>query len=129
MVAISIHAPLAGRDYTVLTSPALGVIISIHAPLAGRDVLQILSVLANDISIHAPLAGRDVRTCPLFGGKNISIHAPLAGRDNSRFELDCKLHQFQSTRPLRGATFAADYYGNLAFISIHAPLAGRDCCS
>ena len=33
--------------------------ISIHAPLAGRDYLKIANVPERDISIHAPLAGRD----------------------------------------------------------------------
>ena len=58
-VAISIHAPLAGRD---LEAPpvARGGSISIHAPLAGRDLVLNADVLGIAISIHAPLAGRDL---------------------------------------------------------------------
>ena len=39
---------------------AFSKIISIHAPLAGRDDTLILRVRFAVISIHAPLAGRDV---------------------------------------------------------------------
>ena len=34
---ISIHAPLAGRDFGLPLSVVTGLLISIHAPLAGRD--------------------------------------------------------------------------------------------
>ena len=33
---------------------------------------------------------------------------------------------FQSTRPVRGATTGADFFGTLREISIHAPREGRD---
>ena len=79
----------------------------------------------------------------------ISIHAPLAGRDFLRDDHGMRITQFQSTRPLRGATDAsplrrgrAPYFNprapcgarrdkalvvpGLDEISIHAPLAGRD---
>ncbi len=49
--------------------------------------------------------------------KYISIHAPHAGRDSIRSVLPCILPVFQSTRPMRGATwnkcsncFAIDYF-------------------
>ena len=38
MIAISIHAPLAGSDFTGKFNAAFHVEISIHAPLAGSDV-------------------------------------------------------------------------------------------
>ena len=85
MAAISIHAPLAGRDYFG-TQTEKRKNISIHAPLAGRDeALQSLVDVINGISIHAPLAGRD-------------SHFSVAFVDDSTF---------QSTRPLRGATACA----------------------
>ena len=37
--------------------------------------------------------------------------------------------EFQSTRPLRGATFEDSYIIDKESISIHAPLAGRDLTS
>ena len=57
------------------------------------------------ISIHAPRAGRD-RLLVGAGklGLSISIHAPRAGRDEFRVICLCDDHEFQSTRPVRGAT-------------------------
>ena len=58
------------------------------------------------ISIHAPLAGRDGG---ILGGVHIydtiSIHAPLAGRDKRPSTIAMRPFAFQSTRPLRGATY------------------------
>ena len=125
---ISIHAPLAGRDFSFLDGVPLPPAISIHAPLAGRDHTHTIERAGTwNISNHAPLAGRDhSHTIERAGTWNISIHAPLAGRDIP--VLVCKIlgcyfnprapcgarplyraqganpDRFQSTRPLRGAT-------------------------
>ena len=56
------------------------------------------------ISIHAPLAGRDEHGHKLPHRRAISIHAPLAGRDLLDRYREQLFAQFQSTRPLRGAT-------------------------
>ncbi len=56
----------------------------------------------------------------------ISIHAPRAGRDVGYDYCFPALHQFQSTRPVRGATIAATNKDAQFVISIHAPRAGRD---
>ena len=101
-------------------------------PLAGRDVKAIVILRrTEDISIHAPLAGRDLAECGRgkegayfnprapcgarprrhrgqpHGGHAISIHAPLAGRDAPAAHDLAAAHQFQSTRPLRGATMVS----------------------
>ena len=56
----------------------------------------------------------------------ISIHAPRAGRDLVYGLLANGFTEFQSTRPVRGATDQV-HRGELAgSISIHAPRAGRD---
>ena len=57
---------------------------------------------------------------------DISIHAPLAGRDGIASKLQNAVYEFQSTRPLRGATTYQDLIALGDNISIHAPLAGRD---
>ena len=86
--------------------------------------------------------------CRCFFLCHISIHAPLAGCDQRRprsritinnfnprtpcgvrLRFDRVLRRapvFQSTHPLRGATFAGRYVVFRFFISIHAPLAGCD---
>ena len=147
-LGISIHAPLAGRDREWANRCMLE-LISIHAPLAGRDPLPPIALSTGFISIHAPLAGRDIRgirhisTILYFNPRAPCGARPITGRSNALDVL------FQSTRPLRGATFSvrpvwiADHdfnprapcgarlCGILAcyckwMISIHAPLAGRD---
>ena len=67
----------------------------------------------------------------IYGDRNvcwfkISIHAPHAGRDLVFRILRVMLTQFQSTRPMRGATIHITYAGHYDDISIHAPHAGRD---
>ena len=60
---ISIHPPLAGRDY-LIAPRAINTIISIHPPLAGRDELCGSWLWITGISIHPPLAGRDLHALP-----------------------------------------------------------------
>ncbi len=83
--------------------------ISIHAPLAGSDGILASRCVSFQISIHAPLAGSDLFLCP---GKPhraaISIHAPLAGSDTYSKIAGISKPIFQSTLPLRGATFCTD---------------------
>ena len=79
-----------------------------------------------EISIHAPLAGRDASDAIALFADAISIHAPLAGRDTNCKRISAPHFPFQSTRPLRGATFCLERGVNVMRISIHAPLAGRD---
>ena len=105
-------------------------------------------VPAQSISIHAPRAGRDARlwrcfrSTPYFnprapcGARRIHVHG-LALRVHfnprapcgARHPLTCGSFaeiQFQSTRPVRGATSAAGLGQIRDNISIHAPRAGRD---
>ena len=57
------------------------------------------------ISIHAPHTGRDLFLLRSRHSSDISIHAPHTGRDLARLVLDTDKEQFQSTRPIRGATY------------------------
>ncbi len=127
-IAISIHSPLAGRDYLHLlllcylylfqsTRPSRGETcrehfhylcggISIHSPLAGRDAREMVKVqMAAYISIHSPLAGRDNFSGSSLLDSGISIHSPLAGRDQNLTVVPSPGDpEFQSTRPSRGET-------------------------
>ena len=119
--------PLRGATWS-RASCARTMKISIHAPLAGCDHLRRFCLKLHRISIHAPLAGCDAARYRRFRGRWISIHAPLAGCDVTTMPNDdrmsdfnprtpCGVRQckvffvedsklFQSTHPLRGATFA-----------------------
>ena len=145
--AISIHAPLAGRDHSSKGS-AIRNRISIHAPLAGRDFFfgfRMLpapyfnprapcgarlygqaSVAGCIISIHAPLAGRDgfrpvrSRRCQYFNPR-----APCGARPSAT--MGTSLSKYFNPRAPCGARLqAVAHHGQLFDISIHAPLAGRD---
>ena len=56
----------------------------------------------------------------------ISIHAPHTGRDCCKPRRKKSYCTFQSTRPIRGATFPHLRFCPATGISIHAPHTGRD---
>ena len=80
--------------------------ISIHAPREGSDE-SAEAMLEKEacISIHAPREGSDAARSELGKDADISIHAPREGSDDV-LGRGGKLHElFQSTLPVRGATF------------------------
>ena len=100
--------------------------ISIHAPHAGCDFMEDPFLDKFDISIHAPHAGCDRRTrrCP-WGQGNFNPRTPCGVRQEWKAKVSL-MNEFQSTHPMRGATYLRDsLYLNLR-ISIHAPHAGCD---
>ena len=58
--------------------------------------------------------------------RKISIHAPRAGGDYDAGDADGIAGKFQSTPPVRGATFTDGDGAVILSISIHAPRAGGD---
>ena len=147
-IDISIHAPLAGCDHParyktpctanfnprtpcgVRPMPFPGRLTnsrfqSTH-PLRGATADCQLTEAFDGISIHAPLAGCDPSPFPQLNQILISIHAPLAGCDGGDARKWLTMAQFQSTHPLRGATFTVLSLLRYVCISIHAPLAGCD---
>ena len=79
--------------------------ISILAPRAGRDRAAFARIGNICISILAPRAGRDFCLCAILSRKVISILAPRAGRDSYGHPATTVWRRFQSSRPVRGATF------------------------
>ena len=169
---ISIHAPLTGSDnlYQAVVT-AYG--ISIHAPLTGSDTDDLVPNPAEAISIHAPLTGSDrflsfpfirladfnprspygerLRISVLphtvcyfnprspYGERLLSDGVPeeaikfqstlpLRGATFSCIFTPPSMREFQSTLPLRGATRALPSTFARHSISIHAPLTGSDSC-
>ena len=118
-------------------------------PLRGATAVFNYDYGFADISIHAPLAGCDLDETKVYRVRAISIHAPLAGCDGGAVNFWAFPAAFQSTHPLRGATFTFDQATTVdvfqsthplrgatnlrsclflvIIISIHAPLAGCDC--
>ena len=124
--SISIHAPHTGRDDGLF--PQHGPhSISIHAPHTGRDLFVCDKLAFHKISIHAPHTGRDgIWVNHDFPVIQISIHAPHTGRDVDCICIHRDTNRFQSTRPIRGATFPGSCRPPSCRISIHAPHTGRD---
>ena len=79
-----------------------------------------------EVSIHAPRAGRDdAHPGHRSGHGCFNPRAPYGARQDS-IAAQIKTIEFQSTRPVRGATnpFCAPF--SKLEVSIHAPRAGRD---
>ena len=123
---ISIHAPRAGRDTRGKCCAADGGNFNPRAPCGARPEQRRRCGCLYDFNPRAPCGARLL--CLMFHGFQvvISIHAPRAGRDNANSRCDRQNFRFQSTRPVRGATFFPRFFLRCAIISIHAPRAGRD---
>ncbi len=135
------------RELSSIRPPRGG--ISIHAPHTGCDVIGIPRYGHHDISIHAPHTGCDSQSegASVFQVR-ISIHAPHTGCDaighcklieqcyfnprtpygmrRIRQERMVTARRFQSTHPIRDATFAGGGGASTGIISIHAPHTGCD---
>ena len=104
-VLISIHAPRAGRDTAVYPRPCYRLDFNPRAPCGARPSQNSDFANVGEISIHAPRAGRDEfvgRVLTLY--VNFNPRAPCGARPLIIFPgVRGKL--FQSTRPVRGATW------------------------
>ena len=80
-----------------------------RAPCGARHAAGLGAVQKDDISIHAPLAGRDtsclvvITTTAYFNPR-----APCGARPFARISSVPLVCEFQSTRPLRGATASGE---------------------
>ena len=149
IAAISIHAPRVGRDVPARTSFRPWPQFQSTRPVWGATADASAVIVTINISIHAPRVGRDNYLDINGVDKNISIHAPRVGRDDPNAikvlvagqfqstrpvwgatrEGKAKAEQraFQSTRPVWGATFVPlPALSRVSAISIHAPRVGRD---
>ena len=152
-VAISIHAPLTGSDdecpgylpfpedfnprspygerLKIMDNAISGQIFQSTLPLRGATTAAIINRPCRMISIHAPLTGSDRYDGLPPVVAVISIHAPLTGSDLRIPSIIQSIKKFQSTLPLRGATYPGFRGDRLelfqsTLISIHAPLTGSD---
>ncbi len=87
--------------------------------LARLDVVE-------EVSIHAPRGGRDVRNCRTYTAtEGFNSRAPWGARHQLSVLKDISA-KFQFTRPVGGATLAAEEARQAELVSIHAPRGGRD---
>ena len=145
---ISIHAPHAGRDFTMLISNRSTLHFNPRAPCGARRQIDNRACEFWTFQSTRPMRGATGSGRRRGGAARISIHAPHAGRDGKSMNLTAARELFQSTRPMRGATrLDSVKRSRLSFqstrpmrgatpvpradgqrqaISIHAPHAGRD---
>ncbi len=80
--------------------------ISIHAPRAGSDSSTISSMSVRSyFNPRSPCGERRFADGTFEFWRTISIHAPRAGSDQERMDTRVVPLPFQSTLPVRGATF------------------------
>ena len=124
------HAPCGARPYDELvaalnagfqsTRPVWGatalvvsmsgrVRISIHTPRVGRDRARAIDLYKRqDFNPRAPCGARRSPVSVQRARSAISIHAPRVGRDRMPSMFSVMFGQFQSTRPVWGATTEPD---------------------
>ena len=100
--------------------------ISIHAPHAGCDTYPVPAGMTAEISIHAPHAGCDLLlSSHLVNARDFNPRTPCGVRQYRDGGLWLQF-EFQSTHPMRGATWETIAHTRAEKISIHAPHAGCD---
>ena len=145
---ISIHAPRAGSDISFSFLLTGKIYFNPRSPCGERRVCRSLTAkrftfqstlpvrgatcdiqylkLTAFISIHAPRAGSDLY-CIYFSGYQPHFNPRSPCGERRRLSLLCNSRsKFQSTLPVRGATFAVHCFFYIGAISIHAPRAGSD---
>ena len=103
-VAVSIHAPHAGRDRGTTVSAVLAFLFQSTRPMRGATARVDAAGHFVLVSIHAPHAGRDRCTNRItIIGACFNPRAPCGARRRIRPAAPVQ-SWFQSTRPMRGAT-------------------------
>ena len=104
-IEISTHAPLAGRDVSLWNIAPREVKFQPTRPLRGATRCSFAFAAPRfDFNPRAPCGARLVTVGSCKNTPFISTHAPLAGRDDKPNTAKKARHEFQPTRPLRGAT-------------------------
>ena len=124
---ISIHAPRVGRD-SKSHSPFLRVgLFQSTRPVWGATTFeQAFGEVEVNFNPRAPCGARHTLPRMIGNALVISIHAPRVGRDLIDNYTFLAASQFQSTRPVWGATSGGAKVEAHTVISIHAPRVGRD---
>ena len=100
--------------------------ISIHAAREGGDVVGLINGRLSSISIHAAREGGDSIIGAVKLRTVISIHAAREGGDDPYVLYYRRGQGFQSTPPVKAATFTTRNLIICGVISIHAAREGGD---
>ncbi len=123
---VSIHAPRAGCDYTLVLGSPRARRFNSRTPCGVRLQARLVVEIVALVSIHAPRAGCDQdQNTPTKASLSFNSRTPCGVRQQlSSPPIETPVFQF--THPVRGAT--TDYpHLTLSYdVSIHAPRAGCD---
>ena len=124
---VSIHAPHAGRDWHIILLGILFWCFNPRAPCGARHPLTDSTDGTKRFNPRAPCGARPLfrlcrNTFPEFQSTR-----PMRGATSTVRPTPPRT-MFQSTRPMRGATLRRSARRIHADVSIHAPHAGRDPC-
>ena len=122
---VSIPAPHAGRDPRISRSGISRRQFQSTRPMRGATTQALNTHRGLVVSIHAPRVGRD--TPPLTGVSSFpsfNPRAPCGARHLRDFDLD-NIIQFQSTRPVWGATPLTDVSHTSSCFNPRAPCGAR----
>ena len=124
--AVSIHAPRAGCDYTLVLESPRARRFNSRTPCGVRLIHLLQYTVVKMFQFTHPVRGATVVGNRHSLSSLVSIHAPRAGCDP--FQLLAGLYRilFQFTHPVRGATEMGQLIPFLCQVSIHAPRAGCD---
>ena len=125
-VKISIHAPLAGRDFTFRPSPPHTAHFNPRAPCGARHIATLDKSEMSIFQSTRPLRGATILSADPAPAESISIHAPLAGRDPHARSYLYRHRHFNPRAPCGARLERVLRIARSLPISIHAPLAGRD---
>ena len=101
-------------------------LVSIHAPLAGSD-MSVMLRSASQAVFQSTLPSRGATTEMRIGLRCQPFQSTLPSRGATGAATDvCRDGTFQSTLPSRGATRIDQAASGRTRVSIHAPLAGSD---
>ena len=103
---ISIHAPRAGSDALLISAPNQPGLFQSTLPVRGAtpDREQLICGSIN-FNPRSPCGERRGSVTSVILRTEISIHAPRAGSDTLPFFSFRRYNTFQSTLPVRGATY------------------------
>ena len=102
--AISIHAPHTGRDQRHRAADTAFTDFNPRAPYGARRARCLPASSTLDFNPRAPYGARRRPPYWQLPRPGISIHAPHTGRDEISTAVSEAITEFQSTRPIRGAT-------------------------
>ena len=123
-LSVSIHAPHAGRDRRQGESVHDRAVVSIHAPHAGRDVcLQLQERYSPCFNPRAPCGARRAVAVLIRLTHEFQSTRPMRGATDNP-TLPRAAREFQSTRPMRGATPVTSRYNNGAGFQSTRPMRG-----